>query len=191
MHNNLWTQTNRITSELKQYYVQQPLRSNKLDNLAVSCMSAMLAMGLVGPVSVYCNWVRQKVKSATSILMWEYIHLSKQICPWDTLACCWDTKQPTNCNNNLHTMIGGNLKTRPAGGWRWKSMKIRRVKQQAGWLNMTDYIDPFVTHVGRKEIKIEEKKERKKEEQKRKTDIKKRQNLRREKQKENNKDTNR
>ena len=27
--------------------------------------------------------------------------LSVQICPWDTLACCWDVKQATS-NNNLH-----------------------------------------------------------------------------------------
>ena len=23
-------------------------------------------------------------------------HKIEQICPWDTLACCWDVKQPTN-----------------------------------------------------------------------------------------------
>ena len=51
---------------------------------------------LVGPVSVYYEWVRCKVWSATYISVWQYVKLSEQICPWDTLACCWDVKQPTN-----------------------------------------------------------------------------------------------
>ena len=41
------------------------------------------APGLVGLVSVYCDWVR-----------------SEQIRPWDTLTRCWDVKQPTNNNNS-------------------------------------------------------------------------------------------
>ena len=53
-------------------------------------------LGLVGPVSVYWDWVRWKVGSATSISVWQHINLSKQIHPWDTLECCWDVKQPTN-----------------------------------------------------------------------------------------------
>ena len=28
--------------------------------------------------------------------MWQHIQLSEQIRPRDTLACCWDVKQPTN-----------------------------------------------------------------------------------------------
>ena len=28
--------------------------------------------------------------------MWQHVKLSVQIRPWDTLACCWDDKQPTN-----------------------------------------------------------------------------------------------
>ena len=54
------------------------------------------ALGLVGPVSVYCDWMRYKVGSATSISVWQHVKLSEQIRPWDTLACCWDVKQPTN-----------------------------------------------------------------------------------------------
>ena len=54
------------------------------------------ALGLVGPVSVYCDWVRWKVWSAASISVWQHVKLSMQIRPWDTLACCWDVKQPTN-----------------------------------------------------------------------------------------------
>ena len=54
------------------------------------------ALGLVGPVSVYCDWVRWKVWSAASISVWQHVKLSVQIRPWDTLACCWDDKQPTN-----------------------------------------------------------------------------------------------
>ena len=39
------------------------------------------ALGLVGPVSVYCDWVRWKVVSATSISVWQHIQLSEQIRP--------------------------------------------------------------------------------------------------------------
>ena len=53
-------------------------------------------LGLVVPVSVYCDWVRKKVWSATSISVWQDVKSSEQIRPWDTLACCWDIKQPTN-----------------------------------------------------------------------------------------------
>ena len=55
-----------------------------------------LALGLVGPVSVYCDWVRWKVGSATSISVWKHVKLSEQIRPRDKLACCWTVKQPTN-----------------------------------------------------------------------------------------------
>ena len=52
-------------------------------------------LGLVGPVSVYCDWVRWKVWSATFISVWQHVNLSEQIRPWDTLACCWDIKRLT------------------------------------------------------------------------------------------------
>ena len=26
--------------------------------------------------------------------MWQHVNLSVQIRPWDTVACCWDVKQP-------------------------------------------------------------------------------------------------
>ena len=58
-------------------------------------------LGLVGPVSVYCDWVRWKVGSATFISVWQHVKLSEQIRPWDALACCWDVKQPTNNNSCL------------------------------------------------------------------------------------------
>ena len=57
-------------------------------------------LGLAGPESVYCDWVRWKVWSATSVSVWQHIHFSKQIRPWDTLTCCWDVKQPTNSNHS-------------------------------------------------------------------------------------------
>ena len=38
-------------------------------------------LGLVGPVSVYCDWVRWKVGSATSISVWQHVKLSEQIRP--------------------------------------------------------------------------------------------------------------
>ena len=55
-------------------------------------------LGLVGPVSVNCDWARWKVWSATSISVWQHVNLSELVRPWDTLACCWDVKQPTNNN---------------------------------------------------------------------------------------------
>ena len=61
-------------------------------------------LGLVGPVSVYCDWVRWKLWSATSISVWQHVKLSEQIRPWDTLACCWDVKQPTN-NNSVTSIL--------------------------------------------------------------------------------------
>ena len=61
-------------------------------------------LGLVGPVSVYCDWVRKKVWSTTSISVWQHVKLSEQIRPWDTLACCWDVKQPTN-NQQTNVVI--------------------------------------------------------------------------------------
>ena len=39
------------------------------------------ALGLVGPVSVYCDWVRWKVGSAASISVWQHVKLSLQIRP--------------------------------------------------------------------------------------------------------------
>ena len=41
----------------------------------------------VGPVSVYFDWVKWKVWSATSSSVWQHVQLSEQIRPWDTLAC--------------------------------------------------------------------------------------------------------
>ena len=53
-------------------------------------------LGLVGPVSVYCNWVRWKGWPVTIISVWQHVQLSEQTRPWDTVACCWDVKQPTH-----------------------------------------------------------------------------------------------
>ena len=53
-------------------------------------------LGLVGLVSEYCDWVRWRVGSATSVSVWQHVKLCEQIRPWDTLACCWDIKQPAN-----------------------------------------------------------------------------------------------
>ena len=41
------------------------------------------ALGLVGPVPVYCDWVRWKVWSATSVSVRQHMQLSEQIRPWD------------------------------------------------------------------------------------------------------------
>ena len=34
--------------------------------------------------------------SHTSISVWQHVKLSEPFRPWDTFACCWDVKQPTN-----------------------------------------------------------------------------------------------
>ena len=39
------------------------------------------ALGLVGQASVYCDWVRYKAGSATSISVWQHVNLSEQIRP--------------------------------------------------------------------------------------------------------------
>ena len=54
-------------------------------------------LGLVGPVSVYCDWVRQKVGSITSTSVWQHIFcLSRSVPEIYTLACCWDATQPAD-----------------------------------------------------------------------------------------------
>ena len=79
----------------------------------LSCLASGIIgslLGPVGPVSVYCDWVRLKAWSATSISVWQHVQLSEWIRPWDILACCWDDKQaskqasnqPTN-KQTLHT----------------------------------------------------------------------------------------
>ena len=55
------------------------------------------ALGLVGLVSVYCDWVRKKVWSATSVSVWQHVQMSEQIRPWNTLSCCRDCKQQQLC----------------------------------------------------------------------------------------------
>ena len=77
------------TSDLKMGF---PVATRQAPDIIAS------ALGLVGLVSVYCDWVRWKVWYATSTSVWQHIKLSEQIRPWDTLACCWDIKQPTNSN---------------------------------------------------------------------------------------------
>ena len=38
-------------------------------------------LGMVGPVSLYCDWVRWKVGSATFVSVWQHVKLSEQIRP--------------------------------------------------------------------------------------------------------------
>ena len=51
-------------------------------------------LGLVGPECIL--WQEEIVWCASSIPVWQHVQLSEQIHSWDTLACCWDVKQPTN-----------------------------------------------------------------------------------------------
>ena len=61
------------------------------------------ALGLVGSVSVY-----SRQSEIESLICNFYLSVAafttKQIGPWDTLACCWDVKQQTNNNNNHSTL---------------------------------------------------------------------------------------
>ena len=54
--------------------------------------------------------------------MWQHVNLSEQICPWHTLACCWDVKQPTH--------VAGTLSNQPTTTPRWPSG--RTSSQRAG-----------------------------------------------------------
>ena len=49
--------------------------------VVLTAVVVMAALGLVGPVSVYCDWVRQKVWSAASISVWQHVKLSERIRP--------------------------------------------------------------------------------------------------------------
>ena len=40
-----------------------------------------------------------------SISVLQHVNLSQQIRPWDTLACCWDVKQPTKQQTNLKQRV--------------------------------------------------------------------------------------
>ena len=41
-------------------------------------------------------WLGEVERLICNISVWQHVQLSEQIRPWDTLACCWDVKQPTN-----------------------------------------------------------------------------------------------
>ena len=58
-----------------------------------------------GRPGVSILWVRWKVWSAASVSVWQHIKLSVQIHPWDTLACCWDIKQPTHKQTYSHVQL--------------------------------------------------------------------------------------
>ena len=60
------------------------LKIGKLPSQALGVIGS--AQELVGSVSGYCDWVRWKILSATSILVWQHVNLSEQIRPRDTLA---------------------------------------------------------------------------------------------------------
>ena len=53
------------------------------------------------------------------------MQLSEQICPWDTLACCWDVKQPTNKQLDLWMTVlldqkrGKKLLAKMCAGFYW------------------------------------------------------------------------
>ena len=57
-----------------------------------------------GRPGVSILWLSEKeVWPATSVSAWQHVKLSEQIRPWDTLACCWDVKQPINQTNHTRS----------------------------------------------------------------------------------------
>ena len=85
------------------------------------------ALGHVGPVSVYCDWVRGKVWSATSVSVWQHVKLSEQIRPWATLACCWTLSNQQTRNT-------------------WCPSNIHRVPQRRIWLDSWSADRPWLSH---------------------------------------------
>ena len=92
---------------------------HRLDLGLYSCRKEFLWNGVRAPISskrkIPSTWdsdevlTRDTASSRTGrnrvkggMLTWgsfgelEHVKLSEQIRPWDTLACCWDVKQPTN-----------------------------------------------------------------------------------------------
>ena len=49
-----------------------------------------------GRPGVSILWLGEVERLICNFSVWQHIKLSEQIRPWDTLACCWDVKQPTN-----------------------------------------------------------------------------------------------
>ena len=62
--------------------------TRKLASQWLSCQASGITgsvLGLVGLMSVCCDWVRLEIWSATCKM--------EQICPRDTLICCWEGNQ--------------------------------------------------------------------------------------------------
>ena len=49
-----------------------------------------------GQPSVSILWLGEIESLICNFSVWQHVKLLEQIRPWDTLACCWDVKQPTN-----------------------------------------------------------------------------------------------
>ena len=60
--------------------------------------------------------------------MWQHVKLSEQIRPWDTLACCWDVKQPTNKQTSM-----GFAAHAPLFGSRAKLWTLSLVSDRCCW----------------------------------------------------------
>ena len=57
-------------------------------------------LGLVSPVSVFCDWVRQKVWSATSVSVWQHENCLSRSVPEIHSHVAGTLKQPTNKNQD-------------------------------------------------------------------------------------------
>ena len=58
-------------------------------------------LGLVDPVSVHCDFLRQQIWTATSISVWQHVKLSKQICLLRYILCVAQTL--SNCETTTTT----------------------------------------------------------------------------------------
>ena len=69
------------------------------------------ALGLVGPVSVYCDWERWKVWSATSVSVWQHVNCLSRSVPDD--GCVWHMyfSDDTSCVLHVRSSVFSDVDT--------------------------------------------------------------------------------
>ena len=67
--------------------------------------------GWPGVSILWLGQVESLICSFTSV--WQHVKLSEQIRPWDTLACCWDVKQPTNKQHAVFSVMPAEIISEP------------------------------------------------------------------------------
>ena len=59
-----------------------------------------------GLCSVSILWLDEVESLICNFSVLQHVKLFEQICPWDTLACCWDIKQPTHISHSTNKVTG-------------------------------------------------------------------------------------